>query len=131
MEKEIKKLLLTNEEILFDTIKSIIKYNNNLKDLKIYENDTKTLNILFSKGCKAKMIDYSYLDDYLIVDLSNNIHSYDFNGLIVEFKKHVNRITEVLINICLKLTTIEIYSKLDLHSDLVDLIEDYKKSKNF
>jgi hypothetical protein len=128
MKKEIINLLLEDDIILLDTVRNINRYNNSLEDLKIYENTTENLNLFFSKGYKTKMIDYCYLDDYLIVDFQKNIYTFNYDELIILLKKHVNRIVDTLINICFKLTTVEIYSKLDLNSEIVQLIESIKNN---
>jgi hypothetical protein len=128
MKKEIINLLLEDDIILLDTVRNINRYNNSLEDLRIYENDTDTLNLFFSKGYKTKPIDYCYSDDYLIIDFQKNIYSFNYDEIIILFKKHVNRIADTLINICLELTTAEIYSKLDLNSEIVQLIEAIKNN---
>ncbi len=100
--KELRSYLLDNEELLMEVVREINKYNSSLKYLAYYENDEYTINELFSTthNFARKCIDgnYSYYDDYFIIDNSDHIISYDWSELVNEVKKHIDDIIKELKN---------------------------------
>ena len=100
--KNLRSYLLDDEELLMEVVREINKYNNSLKYLAYYENDEYTINELFpiAHDFAKKCIDgnYSYYDDYFIINNLGYIISYDWNELVSEVKKHIDDIIKELKN---------------------------------
>lgn len=121
----IKEILLGNDTVLWQTVGEINSYNSSLDNLDYQENDEEFFNTYFYNDVMGAVRatsygEYNYTDEFVKFNGYGNLESASERDVTEEMQDSINEIIEQVI---------ENYYKLDLDSDIMDLIEEYEEDE--